>query len=118
MDYFLLAYIALRMKEMGFEDYTFELVRVKGVSEIDATNEYYYLTSKAVFASLIIRSDTNIFNEAADYSTFNFYGIQEFTGQILITQTEPIDLEFMRVIPRVPLDEDKQQFISNYLERG
>lgn len=118
MDSLLIAYIAQRMRELGFEDYSFEPIRVTdptGDKIIDANNEYYYLVAKTVDASLIIRSDTNIFNEAADYGTFNFYGIQEFTGQIAISQLIPIDLEFVRAIPRVQRNDKEHAVIEGML---
>lgn len=120
MDNFLIALIDRRMKEMGYPHYTApEPIRIKEtVSDltINAQNEFYFLTAKAVDASLIIRSDTYIFDEAADYASFNLYGIQEFTGQIRIAQGPAIDLEFVRVIPRTDVSENKQKLIDNFLQ--
>lgn len=120
MDSFLIAYIAQRMKEMGFADFSFEPVRVKE-DQINAGNEYYYLVAASITSpSLIIRSDTNIFTEAVDYNKFNFYGLQEFTGIITLSEEDPInypiDYEFIRVIPRVPLSENKQKTVYHYLQ--
>ncbi len=121
MDHFLLAYIAQRMKELGFADYTFEAVRVKD-AQITATNEYYYLIAKSILSStLIIRSDTNIFNESGDYNNFYLYGIQEFTGVISLTDSNinyPIDYEFLRVIPRTNSSCENQKTIDNYLQKA
>ncbi len=124
MDNFLLAYVSQRMKAMGFDNYTFEPIRVTKTAlfgfqvdlTIDAYNEYYFLISEMVEPTLIIRSDTNIFNESADYSSFQYYGIQEFTGSIQITQAVSIDLEFLRVIPVIKMSEAKQKIIDNYLQ--
>ncbi|OFY84128.1 MAG: hypothetical protein A3F72_19815 [Bacteroidetes bacterium RIFCSPLOWO2_12_FULL_35_15] len=108
------------MKEMGFDDFSFEPIRVKE-DQINAGNEYYYLVAASIISpSLIIRSDTNIFTEAADYNKFNFYGLQEFTGMITLTETDPvnfpIDYEFIRVVPRVALIEEKQKVVYHYLQ--
>lgn len=106
MDNFLLKYIAQRMCEMGFTDYRFEAVRIALEADkvqINAYNQFYYLVSKTVPATLVIASDTNIFNEAAAYNSYNFYQIQEFTGLIEISQgVVGIDLEFIKVIPVCP----------------
>ena len=114
MDNYLLAYIKQRMREMGFSKFHFEAVRVTE-PRIEAYNQFYYLVSKTVPATLVITSDTNIFNEAVSYNSYNFYQIQEFTGLIEITQGVivlfpipididpiplfPIDLEFIKVVP-------------------
>ncbi len=106
MDNYLLKYIAQRMCEMGFTDYRFESVRIVSETDkvqINAYNEFYYLVSKTVPVSLVIASDTNIFNEAVAYNNYNFYQIQEFTGLIEISQSViGIDLEFIKVIPVCP----------------
>ena len=118
MDSLLIEYIKQRMRELGFSDFSFEPIRVKDAAtdlEINANNEYYFLTSKTVDAGLIIRSDTNIFNEAVDYANFQFYGVQEFTGQIMISQPVAIDLEFIRVIPRVPRNDKEHAVIDNMI---
>lgn len=103
MDNFLLAHIAQRMNEMGYKGFHFEPAYIfvdAPFFEIKAYNEFYYLTSKFVDAQLLIISDTNIFNEAANFSFYNFYGIQEFSGLIEISQfITPMNLEFVRVIP-------------------
>ncbi|MGQ0829401.1 MAG: hypothetical protein ACT4ON_13515 [Bacteroidota bacterium] len=108
MDHYVLEYIKQRMRELSFEDYTFQAIRIKptGLSTfINAQNEYYYLVAKEIPSSVLITSDTNIWNESDDYEDFNFYGIQEFTGQIKIAATVPIDLEFIRVVPKPKLSE-------------
>lgn len=103
MDSYILAYITQRMTEMGFPQFHFEPVRVftdANKMEIKAYNEFYYLLNKSVPASLIIASDTNIFNEAANYNDYTFYRVQEFTGLIEISQVAaPIDLQFLKVVP-------------------
>ncbi len=119
MDSLLETYFAQRMKEMGFDDFSFEPVRVRE-DQINASNEYYYLVAASINSpSLIIRSDTNIFTESADYNKFNYYGLQEFTGIITLTETDldkyPIDYEFIRVIPRIELTEEKQKVVHHYL---
>lgn len=119
MDSILETYFAQRMKEMGFDDFSFEPVRVRE-NQINASNEYYYLVAASITSpSLIIRSDTNIFTESADYNKFNYYGLQEFTGIITLTEddpdTYPIDYEFIRVIPRIELTEEKQKVVHHYL---
>lgn len=106
MDNYLLKYIAQRMCEMGFTDYRFEAVRIASEGsnvQVKAYNEFYYLVSKTVPVTLVIASDTNIFNEATAYNSYNFYQIQEFTGLIEISQgVAEIDLEFIKVIPVCP----------------
>lgn len=125
MNQFVLAYIAQRMKEMGFENYTFEPVRVNSALtsvSVNATNEYFYLIPKYIASNtLIIRSDTNIFSQAAtNYNDFNLLGIQEFTGIVTLSDTAfadfPIDYEFIRVIPRTALDCEKQKILEDYIQ--
>ena len=45
--------------------------------------------------------------------------MQEFTGMITLTETDqdkyPIDYEFIRVIPRIELTEEKQKVVQHYL---
>lgn len=113
MDAFIIAYIQQRMRDLGYKNYTFNVVRIYPTSmgldpnnyTINGSNEYYYHVSKTVPASLKIVSDTNIWDESSVYSNFNFYQIQEFTGQIKITTTpgvgNDIDLEFIQVVPRI-----------------
>lgn len=106
MDNFLMAYITERMAEMGFKTFHFEPIRIFANTNkiiVAAHNEYYYLISKAVPAGLVIESDTNIFNEASGFPNFTYYRIQEFSGQIEISQpAAPIDLQFMQVVPQCP----------------
>lgn len=119
MDNFLLQYIAQRMRELDFKEYSFEPIRISDPAALElefiANNEYYYLVSKTVHNSLVIKSDTNIFNEGATYGAFNFYQLQEFTGQISISCAIPIDLEFVRVIPRVPRNAKEEATIERLL---
>ena len=102
----LLRMIEQRMASLGFTKFHYELVRVLpsgglATVTIDAHNEFYYLTSKTVPASLRIVSDTEIFNstDASGYANFNFYNFKEFSGNIKIDQAVAIDLEFIRVVP-------------------
>lgn len=105
MDNYLLAYITQRMAEMGYKIFHFEPVRVfinANQAIIEAYNEHYYLVSKAVPAGLVIASDTNIFNEASGFLGFTYYGMQEFSGVIEISQPlAPIDIEFIKVVPEL-----------------
>lgn len=105
MDNYLLVYITQRMAEMGYKTFHFEPVRVfANVNKaiIAAYNEHYYLVSKNVPAGLVIASDTNIFNEAANFSDFTYYQLQEFSGLIEISQpAAPIDIEFIKVVPEL-----------------
>lgn len=103
MDQFVLEYIKMRMREMDFANYTFAPIRVQGTASVKiyAQNEYYYMVAKTIPVTCNIFSETNIFTEASVYGNFNFYQIQEFSGQIEIVQPGAIDIEFIRVIPRV-----------------
>ncbi|MCE9539044.1 MAG: hypothetical protein K8R85_07490 [Bacteroidetes bacterium] len=108
MDYILMKLIEQRMNDLGYAwpNYRFESVRVKsGIAlnavNVSAYNEYYYLVAKTVPVSLTIVSDSQPFNEGAVYANFNFYQIKEFTGLIKLKALVPIDLEFIRVIPRI-----------------
>jgi len=100
MDALLIKYIKDRMAEMGVINFHYEPVFVRtnaNKQSIRAYNQHYFLVSKAVPADLEILSDTHIFTEAADYNNFNYYGIQEFSGQIEISQgAAPIKLEFIK----------------------
>ena len=121
MNQFLLKYIAQRMEELGFDDYTLEPVIVYGT--VNATNEYFYLIAKHIPShTLIIRSHSNIYL-STDYNKHNLYGIQEFTGIITLSDVQafnyPINYEFMRVIPRTKkgLDADTQKLLADYIEK-
>jgi len=103
LNNFILAYIERRMQELGYRNYHVEPVRITsstGELSIQAYNEYYYLVAKTVKADLLIVSDTNVFNEGATYSDFQYYGHQEFSGDIQLKQIDPIDYEFIRVTPK------------------
>ena len=123
MDNFLMSMIAQRMREMGFDEYSFEPYRALDLTasklQINANNEYYYLVAKTVVATLEITSDTNVFTtqEAAQYANFNYFGMQEFTGTIDILRGAGIgiDVEFMRVIPRVPRTDKEKVVIDQML---
>lgn len=123
MDYFILQYIAQRMRELSIEDYSFQPVRVQpsnplvpGSSTLTAYNEYYFLVAKTLAAGTTrIISDDNYFEEIqADYANYQFKGYEQFSGKIEITNSlnNPIDLEFIRVVPRLKVPEEKQQFIT------
>lgn len=128
MDDFLVRLIAQRMKQMDFEEYTMQQERVESatpffgtvyVKQIAAQNEYWYLVSKTIPASTEIVSDTNILmaTESASYGNYNFFGIQEFTGDIVIlTNGTAIDMEFVRVIPQEKKDNATDPFILQQQE--
>ena len=116
MDKFLLAYIKQRMKEMGICHFHFEPVRVllnpKIPVQIQAYNEFYYLTGIPLPSGIQIVSDTNIliaepatFARFTDTGSYTFYSIQEFSGLIEMSFTGATDfnptanLEFIHVVP-------------------
>ncbi len=107
MENFILGYVAQRMAETGFKTYHFEpsvVVMDNTLTEviIDATNEYYYLTSGSLVTGTEISSDTNVFTADATYPLLDYSKVQEFTGQIKITCPEGSSqqvIEFIRVIP-------------------
>lgn len=106
MEGYIFDYIKQRMTEMGYEKYHWEAVRMQGNDEgereiktINAYNEFYFLVAKTVEPDLVIFSDTEVFNEAADYAKFSCYNYKEFSGEIKIKQLIPVDYEFIRVIP-------------------
>lgn len=108
MEHYVLEYIKQRMRHLGFEDYSFQTVRVQSPVFsilINAQNEYYYLAAKTVHESTVITSDMNIWIESENYEDFNFHTVQEFTGSIQITCDIPIDIEFIRVVPHVKREE-------------
>jgi len=128
MNDYILKYIKQRMLEMGFGlDYTFESILVTvedgGGSEcapIAAYNEYYFLVSKVLPAIGLnyIKGDTTILtvNEIVSYSNYSLFGIQEFTGNIIVdNQTgASIELEFVRVIPRIKRSEEEAKYTQEY----
>lgn len=110
MDYFLFKLIEQKMQDLGYvwPDYRFQSIRVvaplAGKSiQFPAYNEFYFLVAKTVPASLQIISETEFLttDEAANYANFNFYQIKAFTGLVKIKSLAAIDLEFVRVIPRI-----------------
>lgn len=121
MDKLLMAYIKQRMTELGFAEYTFQPMRIQDPAasfEFFANNEFYYLVAKTVSATFEIISDTNYWGPAdsASYGNFTFFGIQEFTGHIKISQgIAPIDCEFIRVIPTVKTEKLNTIDIDNLL---
>jgi hypothetical protein len=111
MDQVLLFLIRQSMNDKGFHswrDYRVKAVRVQSAPaslnvEVPAFNEFFFLVAKTVPATLKIISDADSLapSESSVYSQFNYYQLKEFTGQISISATVPIDLEFIRVIPRI-----------------
>lgn len=112
MNEILLRLIDQRMYDLGFHswkrDYRIKTVRKIAPGggkrlDISANNEYYYLVAKTVPATLKIISSADSLSpaESALYATFNYFGQKEFTGVISITAAVAIDLEFIRVIPRI-----------------
>lgn len=106
MENFIIAYIAHRMAELGYKKYSFEPIFISVPNAdpeytIQGQNEYYYLVSKIVAEQTEILSDNNYFKAATGNAELPFGNLQEFTGQIKITNplgiTRP--LEFIRVIP-------------------
>lgn len=98
-------YAKKRMSDLGYDaEYChYEPFRVQNAAasvRVLAYNEYYYLISPSVPASLVIISDTDIFSEGAAYPGFSFFGAKEHSGLLEISQAAgSIDLEFIRVIP-------------------
>lgn len=110
MDYFLMKLIEQNMKDLGYSwpDYRFESVRKVAPAagktlDFHSNNEYHYLVAKTVPASLQITSDLDVLttNDSVNYANFNFYQVKVFTGSVKIVALVPIDLEFVRVIPRI-----------------
>ena len=108
MDNFITAYIAHRMAELGFKEYSIEPVLVipnGGQNEfvIQGQNEYYYLASKVVPDGLEIFADNNYYKSENLYTDVNYSYVQEFTGQVRIVFPPTGSLtgfEFIRVIPQ------------------
>jgi hypothetical protein len=122
---YILPFITQRMKEMGFEKFHFETIRVKNlplgpyaldlfsndiisnnrysnrVAEIDASNQFLFLVEKTVNTDLKITSDTGYLlpSEGVDYSNYTFHNFKEFTGQVFISSFSSFDLEFIKVNP-------------------
>jgi hypothetical protein len=108
MDNFALAYIASRMKQMGFDTYSFEpyvavLDNDKLEFDIQGQNEYYYLISKELTYGMEIQGDNN-FLPVWDYHSYQeLLGVHEFTGHIHISiyaNSGQQVFEFIRVIPK------------------
>ena len=107
MDNYALAYIASRMKQLGFKVYSFEpylivLNNNKLQYDIIGTNEYFYLVSKELPLGTEIMADNNFF-QVWDYFTYmQVSGVQEFFGNIHVSipagSNQQI-FEFIRVIP-------------------
>jgi len=109
MESFIMAYIARRMTDLGFKQYSFEPFTVvlsdapQGY-HIEGTNEYYYLVSKTLVKGTEISSGNNYFKVEDYHLTLDYSKIQEFTGQITITLPQGTGkgaLEFIRVLPVV-----------------
>ena len=90
---------------MGFERIHTEPVKVQVASpttHIFAHNEYWFLTAVSIPATTTIVSDFAMMNadESVDYAGYNFFGFQEFGGNIFIdTGAGNINMEFYRAIP-------------------
>ena len=96
------AYVQNRMRQMGYDKFSIEPAFINVAATeltIDAQNRWYYLVSESVDPTIKIIADNNAFNDGANFGTFNFNYLQEFTGQIDITQDNPIQLEFIIVTP-------------------
>lgn len=91
------------MTEMGHSKFSFRPVFINSATSsktIQAQGQYWYLISEAVPNNCVIESDTNLFSDAANFGTFNFNYLQEFSGQIKIETTDAtFQLEFIKVIP-------------------
>lgn len=95
-----------RMHDLGHGKYHDEAVPVidaGNTKQINAYNEYWFLVTESIDAAgdLKILSDTNKFPTvpAATYNSLRFANVQEFSGNIRITQNPSVKLEFIRVIP-------------------
>jgi hypothetical protein len=120
MDKLILAYIAQRMTDMGYSNYSFEpfiavLNNNQKEIQIEGTNEYYYLMSKDLATGTEISSDNNYFKAEGFYDSLEFAKTQEFTGQIKMSCTnwncqQTIVLEFIRVIPQISSDGKEQVY--------
>lgn len=103
-------YVQNRMRQMGVEKFSVrpifinETINAGDVYRIDASNRWLFLISESVDPDIVIAADNNIFNDGANFGSYNFNYIQEFTGGISIT-VDPlattITLEFIEVVPEV-----------------
>ncbi|HEY4789106.1 MAG TPA: hypothetical protein VIH57_23820 [Bacteroidales bacterium] len=116
MESFLVAYIAQRMADLGFQKYSYEpLVIILSNDQneylIEGMNEYYYLTTKALTPGTEISAGNNYFKVEDYYVNLDLSKVQEFTGQIKITfpQGGKQALEFIRVIPQYPESKPEQK---------
>lgn len=96
-----------RMRELGHGGkYHYEPVFVSdggNAKQINAYNEYWFLVTESIDAAgdLKILSDISKFptTPGAIYNSLRFANVQEFSGNIRITQNPSVKLEFFRVIP-------------------
>lgn len=92
-----------RMSELGYTKFAVKPLVAKvtnGKKVIEAHNQYLFLVSDSVPAECVIESDTNLFSDWANYATFNFAYMQEFSGEVTITSSQStFNLEFIQVIP-------------------
>lgn len=107
LDTFCIAYIVNRMRQMGihtfhFEPYLVVLSKDSHRFHIDGQNEYYYLASVDLETGTEIIADNNYFKVESYYQHIGINNLQEFTGNIEISQPAGDDIqtiEFIRVIP-------------------
>lgn len=96
-----------RMRELGHgNNYHYEPVFISDAGntrQISAYNEYWFLVTASIDAAgdLKILSDISKFPVTAGalYNSLRFANVQEFSGNIRITQNPSVKLEFIRVIP-------------------
>lgn len=123
MENLILAYIAQRMTDMGYSNYSFEpffavLNNNQKEIQIEGSNEYYYLLSKDLATGTEINSDNNYFKAEGFYDNLEFAKTQEFTGQIKLSCAnwncqQTIVLEFIRVIPQIISDGKEQVHLKS-----
>lgn len=100
----IIPYIEKRMKSKGFSNYHLEPVSAFAESPkfvIQAQNEFYFLLNESLLAGTIIQSDTEILIVSSNLISSKTSFLKEFTGQILIEQTQQTGqtFEFLKVIP-------------------
>jgi hypothetical protein len=104
-DSFLYALIESRMKMRGYDRFSMEAVKVRGTGagvnlmQESAPNEFLYLVSATVPADLRIESATNSWADGANYANQQFVNYQEFSGDVVMSFSGIVDIEFIRVVP-------------------
>lgn len=103
-------YVENRMRQMGVEKFGVrpifinETINAGETYRIDASNRWLFLISESVDPELVIVADNNIFNDAANFGSYNFNYLQEFNGGVAITvapAATTVTLEFIEVVPEV-----------------